>query len=264
MAVLAYADALRLLARLRGLEGGLVLVGGQAVNFWAERYMSQNAGLALGAPYTSKDIDFCAGPRVVTECARLLGGRATLAARFDDPTPNTGVVSFLDEGSVERVIDFLEAPFGLTSKELFRLAVPIEVDRADGPPLRFLVMHPVLCLESRCHNVAGLPGYSKPAAINQLIASILFVREFLRELLRADERRAVGKLNERIFRFAYYAPHAADVWLRHGIEVFKAALVDPSLPQAFLDVRYPQMRQQLDARRRKMAQVAASRAGTRG
>lgn len=257
---LTYADALKLLARLQGLAPqSLVLVGGQAVNFWAERYLPRNPGLALGAPYTSKDIDFCAGPDVVEECARLLGGRATLPAPFDDATPSSGLVAFTDGHGVEQVIDFLKAPFGLRVEELFRLALPVDVPRDDGPPLRFLVMHPVLCLESRCHNVGGLPGYRTRAAINQLIASILCVREFLRELLEVDEHKAVLRLNERLFRFAFHDRDAADVWTRHGIEVFEAVLVDAALPRAFLELRYPQMRHQLDARRGKAARIAAQR-----
>jgi hypothetical protein len=70
-----------------------VLVGGQAVNFWAEYYMSRAPELAAHAPYTSKDIDFAGGPEQVESMAARVHGRHWLTPPFD-PSPHAGVVIF--------------------------------------------------------------------------------------------------------------------------------------------------------------------------
>ncbi len=72
-----------------------MLVGGQAVNFWASFYQGRVPALAREAPFTSKDIDFCGDERAVRDCAERLGGTPRVAT-FDDATPNTGTVVFID------------------------------------------------------------------------------------------------------------------------------------------------------------------------
>ena len=36
-----------------------IIIGGQAVNYWAERYLEAEPELQKHAPFTSEDIDFC-------------------------------------------------------------------------------------------------------------------------------------------------------------------------------------------------------------
>ena len=72
---LTYEKTTRVLARLAG-AGEFVLVGGQAVNFWAGMYEHVTPELADNGPYTSKDIDFAGSKEVVKECAVRLGGTA--------------------------------------------------------------------------------------------------------------------------------------------------------------------------------------------
>ena len=59
MTELSYVDVRPVLAKIADLERDLVLVGGQAVNFWASYYERRVPELAREAPFTSKDIDFC-------------------------------------------------------------------------------------------------------------------------------------------------------------------------------------------------------------
>ncbi|MFO0608795.1 MAG: hypothetical protein U0324_36850 [Polyangiales bacterium] len=75
---LTYRDIQATLARLGDTTAGIVQVGGKALNFWAEHYMSRAPALAASAPYASKDVDFCGDRAAVIECARRLGGRARL------------------------------------------------------------------------------------------------------------------------------------------------------------------------------------------
>ena len=110
MTDLAYVDVRPLLAKVADLGRELVLVGGQAVNFWASYYERRVPELAREAPFTSKDIDFCGDQRAVRVCAERLGGTAHVAT-FDDATPNSGTVVFVDGAGVKRTLDVVSAPF---------------------------------------------------------------------------------------------------------------------------------------------------------
>ena len=64
MTDLAYRDIRPILAKVGDLGRDLVLVGGQAVNFWAHVYEHRVPTVARDAPFTSKDIDFCGDSEV--------------------------------------------------------------------------------------------------------------------------------------------------------------------------------------------------------
>jgi hypothetical protein len=252
---LSYVDVRPVLAKVADLERDLVLVGGQAVNFWATFYQGRVPALASEAPFTSKDIDFCGDQKSVRVCAERLGGTARVAT-FDDATPNSGTVVFVDGAGVTRTLDIVSAPFGLESTEVHDTAVPIELPRDAGASagLRFYVMHPVLCMESRVHNVVGLPGsYDTEQGRKQLRVSILFAREFLLDVLdgRIDAEepaRTVLQLNERIFRFCMRDHHAKELYRSRRVDPAAAIVGDARLPAAFREKRLPQMREQLGKR----------------
>ena len=252
---LSYLDVRPVLAKIVDLERDLVLVGGQAVNFWASLYQARVPALAREAPFTSKDIDFCGDQRAVRACAERLGGTPRVAT-FDDATPNSGTVVFVDAAGVTRTLDVVTAPYGLDSAEVHDTAVPVELpdDTGASAGVRFYVMHPVLCMESRVHNVVGLPGaYDTELGRKQLRLSILFAREFLLDVLDArvgadDPARTALKLNERIFRFCMRDHHAKDLYREKGIDPAAAILDDARLPAAFLEKRLPRLREQLAAR----------------
>ena len=64
---------------LRNAEGKpYVIIGGQAVNYWAETYLEKEPGLAQWLPFTSKDIDFQGDRDDALRIAKILGVRAQL------------------------------------------------------------------------------------------------------------------------------------------------------------------------------------------
>jgi hypothetical protein len=193
----------------------------------------------------------------VRVCAERLGGTPRVAT-FDDATPNSGTVVFVDAAGVTRTLDVVSAPFGLDAAEVHDTAVPVELPDEAGAAtgLRFYVMHPVLCMESRVHNVVGLPrSYDTDQGRKQLRVSILFAREFLLGVLDGridaeDPARTVLKLNERIFRFCTRDHHAKELYRGKGVDPGEAIVDDARLPAAFREKRLPQMREQLAARPR--------------
>jgi len=250
---LAFADVKPILTRLERIADSVVLVGGQAVNFWAELYAPRVPAIDREAPFTSKDIDFCGDVRAVRICADRLGGTSRIAT-IDDHTPNTGVVTFLDDEGVKRTIDFLDSPLGLRAEEVQRLAIPAEILDASGKPSGplFRIMHPVQVMESRVHNTMTLPGYDSPAALKQLRLAVICAREFIRDVIASDRIRVALTLNERIYTFCLKDRDGRLILAKYGVDPFYAVVADDErLPAKFRETRFPQMQHDLAARRAK-------------
>jgi hypothetical protein len=180
-----YRDALALLRQLGDATQHAVLIGGQAVNFWAQRYRSRVPELQTG-PFVSKDIDFHGVRQVAMLCAERLGGRLR-SPSMDDAAAATAsaLVEYRDETGATRVLDFLTVVHGLDTKRVRDTAVPVDVlDAESGKPtgVSFLVLHPVLSMFSRVHNTVTWTKYRTEHALQQLAASVLCAREFLRDL----------------------------------------------------------------------------------
>jgi len=232
---LTYEQTSKVLARLADLGEQIVLVGGQALNFWANYYCEKSSDLRVHAPFTSKDIDFFGSPQAVRECATRLGGRATLATLDDMNTPNTGVVCFVDDDRHTRIIDFLGNVAGLKDVA----GIPAHVLDSNGTSIAtFMVLDPMSCLRSRAHNVARLPGYQTPHALKQLRAAIICVREYGCDLLSQGNANATNAVNEAVFSLARYGV-GVEVFVKHNIDVLDALTTEPGLSAKFYSLRIP-------------------------
>jgi hypothetical protein len=243
----------RVLSQLEPLvsERRVVLVGGQAVAFWAE-YLSK-PGLELTVVAT-KDIDFEGARTIAQRAGKLLDAKVKLP-RASDRTPLTGVVTFVDSAGHERELDFIESPRGLSAQDVRDTAIQVAVaNPAGGDDIRFWVMHPERSMESRVHNVVELRRTGS-ISMSQLEVSIDTAREWSRRILGDDSlglrtrQRAVLDLNERIFRKCRSDNSFKALYRRHGTDPFEAVLVDDRLPKQFNETRYPQMVAALEAKR---------------
>lgn len=257
---LSYEHTATVLKKLANLEHPIVLVGGQAVNFWANFYEDRAPQLADHAPYTSKDIDFIGSHDAVRECAKRLGGTPKLATLDDMNTPSTGLVLFVDENSHTRQIDFLGCVAGLDNDEVLDTAASATIDDEQGAPIAsFLVMNPMLCLRSRAHNVARLDGYQTPHAKNQLRAAIICAKQFAIDQLPSDPV-ATLKCNEVFVKIAQYGA-GVEVFTRYQIDVLEAVVDAPGLPEKFYSERLPRARAAVErARAKSLAAMARAKA----
>ncbi|HEX7842269.1 MAG TPA: hypothetical protein VF469_32580 [Kofleriaceae bacterium] len=290
---MSYEQTAQVLEKFANLEHTIVLVGGQAVNFWANHYERTAPQLAEHAPYTSKDIDFMGSRDAVRECAKRLGGTAKLATLDDMNTPSTGVVVFVDENNHTRQIDFLGSVAGLDDAAIVDTAIKATIDDEHGAQIAsFLVVHPVLCLKSRAHNVAYLGGYQTERAKNQLRAAIICARpaggcrrggrsgrgrgrrrarsatgrsaraapkQFALERLSSDPRETLA-YNEAFFKIARYGA-GVEVFALHAIDVLAAIVDAPGMPEKFYSERLPRARAAVErARAKRFAALDRARA----
>jgi hypothetical protein len=237
---LGYEHTERLLIRLGDLAEQVVLVGGQAVNFWAQWYRgtASTESLEACAPFTSKDVDIAAERKLVERLAERLQGRSNVAT-FDTAAPQAGTIVYVDDDGTQRTLDVMATLTGVEWDELTRTRIPIEYVTASGVALRFTVMHPVLMLESRASNVLEHATYRTDHGVRQLRAAVICARQYLADMSQTDPK-GVLKWNERIFRFRV-AGGGRRIATDFGVNVFEAVATTASLPENFLTIRYPQM-----------------------
>ena len=133
----------------------LILVGGQAINAWAEALgiASEHEEGLYGAA-VSDDIDFLGLAPAAIGLSDAIGGRVQIAT-IDSHTPNAAVVSF-DFAGETNTIDVLHSLQGFSDADLAEVrkwAATPELPAAIDNKLR--VMHPLHCLQAQLENIYG-------------------------------------------------------------------------------------------------------------
>jgi hypothetical protein len=138
-----FRDIVNYLAQIdKHYQKELVLVGGQALIFWADYYhiSDEQAEMTL----LSKDIDFLGNYETAEYCSKIWAGEL-YKPNCDDQTPNTAKVVFSLENGKKIEVDFLAYLYGLKKSELEK-NVLVKVPENN---LNFFVLNPVFCLKSR-------------------------------------------------------------------------------------------------------------------
>lgn len=227
----------------------LILIGGQALNYWCDKFRVDNPDLERHGPFASKDLDFQATRELVPWCSKQLGGEYTLAEAGDKSLLN-GVVILRPEPGRELRLDFMQRAYGLSAEKVATFAANVNVTSED---LIFgmRIMHPLHCLQSRVHNVVGLPDqYANEHGIRQLEASIVCLRLFIEGTAVAGDEKRARDLNEAVFKFARDDLDAERLYRSRKIDVFNAASNAECFSEKYRNMRYPQMVEEL-ARKRK-------------
>lgn len=170
------------LAGILQLSDNAFIVGGQALNLWAERY-SHVPELADYGPYTSKDLDYFGHHQAARKLADALGGTVR-TPKADDHTPQTAIVTAEVHGETIE-IDFLHHVKGVKDDSLQKQAVQLVLTVRAGDrsgTLRIPIMHPLHCMQSRLANVVDLHR-GTDLARRQLEASPVVLAEYLSERL---------------------------------------------------------------------------------
>lgn len=157
-----------------------ILVGGQAVNYWAEYYLAAEPDLKKYAPFASADIDF-QGNR---EDVRHIAGQLGLPAVYPDKVNMTalaGAVPF-QIGKHRSIIEIVRSIPGISATMVDELAVEAMFD---GQQIR--VLDPVSMVLNKA-NLALTVSQAGRQDIEHLKILILCARGFLRELLLGVER----------------------------------------------------------------------------
>ncbi len=228
----------------------LLLIGGQALKAWMERY---DVTMPEGIAYVSRDVDFLASsPKdsdAVRRLARALGGEALFPRRRAALTALIGqAVKKVGEGEVYNV-DVLHTVLGADCDTLRARAVEFH-ERG----LVYLVMHPLDVLKSRVDNLYALPEKQNEVGQAQLLAGIEVARAFLRE---ADRLEKAAKQRTATLRYVAFIEKLATedagkkVARRYRIHVGDAIEPDAVRSRDFHTKNLPRLAKLMSPQRRR-------------
>lgn len=227
------------------------VVGGQALNLWAEYYSERAAELLEFRPYTSKDIDYFGQRAVAEKLAEGLGGTIQV------PSPNnttfqTAIVHATING-IDIDIDFLSHVKGVQrglEDGVVDLIIPYEHEGAEAE-LAIRLMHPLHCLQSRVANVLDL-GRTDDTSRRQLAAAPIIVRQYIADALADGERREAIDVLEALFRYLrsdLTGRKAHQVLRSDPIDILRHFLTDDRLDERWRTKRLAGMIDQLEQKR---------------
>jgi len=227
-----------------------LLVGGQALAFWADHLQVERPATLISG--VTADADFIGDSALARDLGRHLGWRVWIPA-LDDSTPRTGkVTQRIKNGGIKQV-DFLSGVAGLTTKDLARRAIDMEV-----PEIGLLrVLHPIDVLDSRIQNLHLLPEKRTDAGVAQAHLAVGVARAFIRQEVGTRGERVGVKLLERVAEIAGDIA-AVRVFLLYGIDPLEAVPVeDFRTTSALHKVRWPQIISEVAAKRQTSQRLSS-------
>ncbi len=227
-----------------------LLVGGQALAFWADHLQVERPGNLVSG--VTSDADFIGDSGLAKDLARRLGWQIWIPA-LDDSTPQTGKVTHRAKSGGVKQVDFLSGVVGLTTKELVRRAIEMQV-----PGIGHLrVIHPLDVLDSRIQKLHLLPAKRTDAGIAQARLAVEVARAFIRQQVATRDERAGLKLLERMAEIACDIA-AVRVFLLYGIDPLKAVpLEDFRTTSALHKVRWPQIVAEVGEKRESLRKISS-------
>jgi hypothetical protein len=171
---------------LRSADSDVVLVGGQSLAFWMDRYGIEHG---MRQPAVSRDVDFFTPNATNTaplhRFAKAIGGEARIQ-EMRALTALIGSAIAPAEDDLVYNVDLLHSVFGLDREEVFANAM--EVRSRDGT--RFRVMHPLDVLQSRNANLHKLREKQNALGEQQFRLAIEVARAWLEEQIDLITRDA--------------------------------------------------------------------------
>lgn len=253
--VLSSPLSLEQLKELLHVQPGVVLVGGQALAFWADYYDALGQGFESGL---TKDLDFFGTREQAQAHIAQLSAAFPSKLRFeiatiDTPPPSAAVILIDDFGdqSEPMVIDYVTALAGYkleSEARMLRHAVDISVD---GMPIK--CMHPFDCLKSRIHNLELLPQKRTELGIEQCQTAVRVAREMIVENCGGDwptQRNIALPMAEGIIELAAHR-HSLEARRLYGIDVM-SAIAPEVFCEDFQRLRWPQAHAYVEAKYARM------------
>ena len=247
---------------VRLIDAGVqfVVVGGQAVNLWSEKFRTASAEWTELQPFASHDLDCLGGSIDAAEAARALG----VEAEFYDPfsrtaIPNSGSLN-VPLGDRQLLVHFLHTVIGANRDEVRRTARMLPWQGRQLP-----VMHPLLCLESKLDCLFSL-DQSRRQDLKHVKLARLATHEFFRERVEENLVKDVLTACERIAWLAM-GEYGLRAWMQHHIECDRAIPIDAIKAASahqpkfanFLERRWPRFLEELARDRERYREIFSSR-----
>jgi hypothetical protein len=242
---LSIQDVASIIERVPDLSG-MMLVGGQALNYWAETLAIANAtSTGMYGPATSEDIDIMGSVKAVRAFAQAVGGKPHIASFDDSHSPNSGLVTFDFQGETHS-IDFLAQMAGFKPLELptvlqWALTVPL----CNTSTARLSIMHPMHCLQAQLENIYGALLNRRASAygeryVSRVRLAIEACRRVGQQCAEAGDIKEARDIAEHVHTLSCLRS-ALRARYDDGLHVEEGIYTGSYMPQEFLNLRVPQM-----------------------
>jgi hypothetical protein len=237
-----------LLERILELVGiDMILVGGQALAFWAAYYRSPAPAIAI-----TKDVDLLGTKADVERLARGLDAKAVFPHKIATTLLVGQVLKDLPGGGYVN-IDVMFRVYGNIATE----AIASRAVLAENPAGRFRVMHPIDVLQGRLENVYGLSAKQDEHGVAQLRLAIDVARTFVGDIASQEATGAHDSTRPVVLRHLARLEALAlsdagrKVAKRQGVHVADAIDPEPvSHIKPFMSKKLPQLLKLMSAARR--------------
>lgn len=196
---------------------GFIIVGGQAINGWSEELQipKREPWLSL-SPYTSHDIDCYAElrhlPSLVKEMESMGFSVEVHLPQNKAESKHNIAVLWVKGNDLNLEINCLRDVIGISTAELKNTVQ--EFATSDG---FYFLMHPLLCMESKTHNLAYLPQDGRQDE-KHLRLSIANLHSYL---LRLDDATVCQQIVDRVLEIAF-SPHGIQIYRNYNIHFLQA------------------------------------------
>jgi hypothetical protein len=166
-----------------------LIVGGQAVNLWAEIYVAAEAELREFEPFTSKDADIH-GNRELAEALQRSSG---WSCQFFNEPRQTAVAVLTKPGDVTHpmlTVEVLRSVFGINIDDLARNLV-----RELRPGEHYRIPDPFVMLKAKLANVAHLAAEKRPQDLKHTRMLLPISRAYFLEMHAAIGRPDMSERN---------------------------------------------------------------------
>ena len=166
--------------------GLIVVVAGQSVNFWADRYSTDESRLSEFQPFTSRDLDLFGS---IANAYRL-AEEAHAKLKRPHKSSASPVVANVDvaTGNVVRSVQFLRHVGGVTNAEITQNAVPFRHGE-----VTVYFADPITTLKAKLHNLVALEQRGRNDAKHVEILCLCVPRFLGGQLAAADKTDAAAK-----------------------------------------------------------------------
>jgi hypothetical protein len=208
----------------------LVVIGGQALSFWANFYyekfpeiFNSTPGIVLG----TSDIDFKATKEAAEKCAEAWNAKIEYPDQFNS-TANTAIAFVELPGKGEVTIDFLSDFQKLPrQKKNASTTTPLSSEKSIS------VLSPLATLTSKLANIIVLRRDDNHS-LGQLRTAILILKCHLEHQIEIGQHRDAGRQIKMVLRYAKNNSIGRFIWREHSISILN--FLPDNLPD--LDARF--------------------------
>ncbi len=232
----------------------LILVGGQAIEIWA-RFLDVPSPIGNGSPLT-EDTDWLGGKRDAQWLCERLGPKDDVELNFADDfgsSPNSAQAYLRRAGRI-LMMDFLRSIVGPDTEMIRKLAVEVQVRDA-----KILVMHPLLCLESRFANLEVIPAKRKGNGPMQAEWTIKITQAFLRRMVAENlDKDELAKACRRIAELAEHT-YGKYCLLHFGLDALSAIPEDvvSHIGGRFETEEWPRSKERIKKKQARLKEIAS-------